>query len=120
MIQGYHYDPQLTASVKLVSSNLLNSGRIASPATTLKTTRMTSSWNYRDEIQQTISRLANVCICSVRLFGTNVIEVIIILQEKKRANPDELNMFDRAKLGVERLVEKVGFFGILGSVILSP
>ena len=52
--------------------------------------------------------------------GTNVIEVMIILQEKKRANPDELNMFDRAKLGVERLVEKVGFFGILGSVILSP
>ena len=49
--------------------------------------------------------------------GTNV---MIILQEKKRANPDELNMFDRAKLGVERLVEKVGFFGILGSVILSP
>ena len=45
---------------------------------------------------------------------------MIILQEKKRANPDELNMFDRAKLGVERLVEKVGFLGILGSVILSP
>jgi len=35
------------------------------------------------------------------------------LQEKKRANPDELSYFDRAQLGVERLVEKVGFFGIL-------
>ena len=31
------------------------------------------------------------------------------LQEKKRADPSELNVFDRAKLGVERLVEKVGF-----------
>ena len=35
------------------------------------------------------------------------------LQEKKRANPDDLNIFDRAKLGVEKLVERVGFFGIL-------
>ena len=43
----------------------------------------------------------------------------MILQEKKLVNPDELNIFDRAKLGVERLVEKVGFFGILGSIV-SP
>ena len=37
------------------------------------------------------------------------------LQEKKRADPAELNIFDRAKLGVEKLVERVGFFGILVS-----
>merc|ERR1712226_1788571 len=32
--------------------------------------------------------------------------------KKKKANND-LNWFDRAKLGIERLVERVGFFGIL-------
>ena len=40
---------------------------------------------------------------------------MITLQEKKRADPAELNIFDRAKLGVEKLVERVGFFGILVS-----
>jgi len=35
------------------------------------------------------------------------------LQEIKNQNQAELSWFDRAKLGVERLVEKVGFFGIL-------
>jgi len=34
------------------------------------------------------------------------------LQEKLK-NPEEMGWFDRAKLGVERLVERVGFFGIL-------
>ncbi|XP_046386216.1 vacuole membrane protein 1-like isoform X1 [Ischnura elegans] len=34
------------------------------------------------------------------------------LQRKKR-NPSQMTFIDRAKLGVERLVEKVGFFGIL-------
>merc|ERR1711902_164394 len=29
------------------------------------------------------------------------------------ANNEEMNWFDRAKLGIEQLVEKVGFFGIL-------
>jgi membrane protein YqaA with SNARE-associated domain len=33
--------------------------------------------------------------------------------ELQQRNPDELNTFDRAKLGIERLVERVGFFGIL-------
>merc|ERR1719225_513708 len=32
--------------------------------------------------------------------------------KRKKANND-LNWFDRAKLGIERLVERVGFFGIL-------
>jgi len=35
------------------------------------------------------------------------------LQEIKNQNQEEMSWFDRAKLGVERLVEKVGFFGIL-------
>lgn len=34
------------------------------------------------------------------------------LQRKKR-HPSQMTFLDRAKLGVERLVEKVGFFGIL-------
>merc|ERR1719510_839507 len=33
--------------------------------------------------------------------------------QEKIANNEEMSWFDRAKLGVERLVEKVGFFGIL-------
>merc|ERR1712010_270020 len=33
--------------------------------------------------------------------------------ELQQRNPDDLNTFDRAKLGIERLVERVGFFGIL-------
>merc|ERR1711994_232888 len=35
------------------------------------------------------------------------------LQEIKNQNQEEMSWFDRAKLVVERLVEKVGFFGIL-------
>lgn len=33
--------------------------------------------------------------------------------QEKLAHPENLNWFDRAKLGIERLVEKVGFVGIL-------
>merc|ERR1712029_461157 len=33
--------------------------------------------------------------------------------QEKIANQEEMSWFDRAKLGVERLVERVGFFGIL-------
>merc|ERR1712141_190870 len=33
--------------------------------------------------------------------------------QAKLANQEEMNWFDRAKLGVEKLVERVGFFGIL-------
>merc|ERR1712029_788653 len=33
--------------------------------------------------------------------------------QEKLANNEEMNWFDRAKLGIERLVERVGFFGIL-------
>merc|ERR1712004_188719 len=33
--------------------------------------------------------------------------------QAKLANQEEMSWFDRAKLGVERLVERVGFFGIL-------
>jgi len=33
--------------------------------------------------------------------------------ELKKKNPDELSSFDRAKLKVENIVEKMGFFGIL-------
>jgi len=33
--------------------------------------------------------------------------------QEKIANKEEMGWFDRAKVGVERLVEKVGFFGIL-------
>lgn len=33
--------------------------------------------------------------------------------QEKLAHPENLNWFDRAKLGIERLVEKVGFIGIL-------
>jgi len=33
--------------------------------------------------------------------------------QEKIANQEEMSWFDRAKVGVERLVEKVGFFGIL-------
>merc|ERR1719225_2069964 len=34
--------------------------------------------------------------------------------KRKKAN-DELNTFDRAKLGIQQLVERVGFFGILAA-----
>merc|ERR1719259_833456 len=33
--------------------------------------------------------------------------------ELRKKNPDELSSFDRAKLKVEKIVEKLGFFGIL-------
>jgi len=33
--------------------------------------------------------------------------------QEKLANNEDMNWFDRAKLGIERLVERVGFFGIL-------
>lgn len=33
--------------------------------------------------------------------------------QQKQQNPEQLTWIDRAKLGVERLVKKVGFFGIL-------
>ena len=33
--------------------------------------------------------------------------------ELQQRDPDTLSTFDRAKLGIERLVERVGFFGIL-------
>jgi len=33
--------------------------------------------------------------------------------ELHQRDPDSLNTFDRVKLGIERLVERVGFFGIL-------
>merc|ERR1719270_1614092 len=33
--------------------------------------------------------------------------------ELQQRDPNTLNTFDRAKLGIERLVEKLGFFGIL-------
>merc|ERR1712058_6603 len=33
--------------------------------------------------------------------------------ELRKKNPDELSTFDRAKLKVEQIVEKLGFFGIL-------
>jgi len=35
--------------------------------------------------------------------------------QEKLAHPENLNWFDRAKLGIEKLVEKVGFFGILAA-----
>ncbi|CAB4066953.1 VMP1 [Lepeophtheirus salmonis] len=35
------------------------------------------------------------------------------LEEKRKQNPDTLSIFDTAKLGVEKIVEKVGFVGIL-------
>merc|ERR1712136_616550 len=33
--------------------------------------------------------------------------------QQKQQNPEQLTWIDRAKLGIERLVERVGFFGIL-------
>lgn len=35
------------------------------------------------------------------------------LEQKRKEHPENLNVFDRAKLGIEKIVEKVGFFGIL-------
>ena len=39
--------------------------------------------------------------------------------ELKKKNPDELSSFDRAKLKVENIVEKMGFFGILACASVS-
>ena len=39
--------------------------------------------------------------------------------QEKLANNEDMNWFDRAKLGIEKLVERVGFFGILACASVS-
>ena len=39
--------------------------------------------------------------------------------QKKKTSGEKLNMFERLKLSMERIVEKVGFFGILACASVS-
>lgn len=46
------------------------------------------------------------------------LKAVVELKRKKEAG-DDLTMFERLKLGMERVVERVGFFGILACASVS-